>query len=329
MTIESQWIALEMEAANDKGSWRMRLARPMEGYHLFVAVQGGRRHLLLRVNRAAIPTRASWPDCTGLEILAVELECHTYLGVALREARFADVFAALAEDLSRRIETADTLDAASVFMSQLLRWQRFLAASARGLSEAARRGLWGELHFMLEVLVPVVGGGAAFGWMGPHAGHQDFRLEAAWVEVKTTLANLPQAVRVTSERQLDETHAPALFLHVLALDAVEGGETTLPALVRRVRSALSPWPQALEQFEDGLLAASYLDLHAPHYAGMAFVVRRQDMFRVGPGFPHIVENDLPLGVGDVSYSLSLAACHEFSVPMPEFVSGLQMAIPNM
>jgi hypothetical protein len=34
------------------------------------------------------------------------------------------------------------------------------------------------------------------------------------VEVKTTAAKQPQSVRITSERQLDDTGVGALFLHV-------------------------------------------------------------------------------------------------------------------
>jgi hypothetical protein len=322
MTLDAQWLALEEESVGDRNSWRLRLARPLDGYSLFVAVQGGRRHLLLRAARPIIPPRATWPDCAGLELLAVELEGIAYFGVALRETRFADVFAALAEDLARRIEAAPDSEAVAVFSGQLARWRRFLAATAEGLGEEARRGLWGELHVLLEILLPVFGRATAGGWTGPHAAHQDFQFPGAWIEVKTTLAKQPQAVRVTSERQLDDTHAPALFLHVLVLEAVETGSSTLPALIARVRSELNAWPNAREQFEDALLAARYLDLHASRYEGLGYAVRRQDTFRVGPGFPRIIEADLPTGVGDASYSLSLAACQSFSVPLAALISAL-------
>lgn len=326
-TIDAQWVALEAEAAGDRNSWRLRLARPLDGHSLFVAVQGGRRHLLLRTPRPSIPPRATWPDCAGLELLAVELEGHAYFGVALREARFADVFAALAEDLARRIEAAPAAEAVTVFAGQLARWRRFLAAAAEGLGEEARRGLWGELHTLLEVLLPALGGAAAGGWMGPHAAHQDFQFPGAWLEVKTTLAKQPQTVRITSERQLDDTHAPALFLHVLALEAVEGGPVTLPVLVGRVRTALAPWPHAREQFEEALLAARYLDLHASRYEALGYAVRSEATFRVGRGFPRIVEADLPSGVGDASYGLSLAACEGFSVPCAVLVCALLETTP--
>ncbi len=329
MSIEEQWKALEAEfQAGAIGLWRLRLARPIGGHPLFVAVGAGRRSLLLRASRSTIPARADWPDCAGLEVLALELDDHAYFGVALRENRFADVFAALAEDLARRIESSPPATAVQVFTGQLARWRSFLAASIGGLGEEAQRGLWGELHFLHAVLLPSLGGAAATGWKGPGAAHQDFQFPGAWIEVKTTLAKQPQAVRITSERQLDDTHAPALFLHVLMLEAVEGGAATLPALVAHMRTALDAWPAAREVFEDALLAARYLDLHAPRYAAIGYSVRKTDTFRVGPGFPRIVESALPPGVGDASYKLSLDACAGSSVPLPALVATLQSTPPT-
>lgn len=315
MTIDEQWQALETEAAGGDG-WRLQLARPIKGHPLFVAVEGARRVLLLRVPAAAIPPRHQWPACTGLEVLAVQLTGHAHLGVALREPRFGDVFSALAEDLARRVEQegGEPTEAVAVFIGQLTRWQRFLAASAAGLSAEAQRGLWGELHFLHTRLLPALGGAAIVGWKGPTGAHQDFQFPGAWIEVKTTLAKQPQTVRIASERQLDDTFAPALFLHVLMLETQEGGPATLPALVAQVRAALVAWPAAREPFEEALLAVGYLDRHAPRYAGIGYAVRQTDDFRVGPEFPRIVEADLPVGIGDASYQLSLAACSGFIRP---------------
>lgn len=310
MTIETQWTELEREARDhaDAG-WRLRLARPVGGHPLFVAVASGRRHLMLRTARADIPPRADWPDCAGLELLAIELEGHAYLGVALREPRFADVFAALAEDLANRLDAAPPIEAVSVFVGRLARWRRFLAAAGEGLGGEAQRGLWGELCTLLDAFVSALGGSAAVaGWRGPDAAHQDFQFPGAWVEVKTTLAKGPPTVRITSERQLDDTHAPALFLHVLTLETVEGGATTLPSLVARARSELAANAAARERLEEALLAARYLDHHAPRYASVGYAVRRTDTFRVGPGFPRLIERDLPTGLGDVAYTLALTAC---------------------
>jgi hypothetical protein len=332
MTIDSQWTALEAEFRGQAdNAWRLRLARPVGGHPLFAAVSGGRRALLLRVVASAIPPRSSWPECTGLDVLSVALDGHAYIGVMLKEPRFADVFAALAEDLARRIDAAEPgpVAAIGVFLGQLRRWQRFLASKAEALTPGEQRGLWGELHLLQNLLLPALGPSAAVaGWKGPEGAHQDFQYATAWIEVKTTLAKQPQSVRITSERQLDDTHAPALFLHVFALEAQTDGADTLPARVAALRAALGASSVARETFEDGLLAVGYRDFDAPRYASPGYAVRRANTFRVALGFPRIIEGPLPAGVGDVSYALDLAACAPFATTTDTLVGVLTQSLPS-
>ena len=324
MTIEEQWLALEQEQSPGD-VWRMQLARPLKGHPLFVAFDGKRRALLLRVTAVAIPQKNHWPVCKGLEILAILLGGHAYFGVSLREARFGDVFTALAEDLARRIaQVAGNTPAkdVGVMIGQLTRWQRFLAASNVGLGPEAQRGLFGELHFLNFQLLPKCGSLAVTAWKGPDGAHQDFQFPGVWVEVKTTLAKQPQSVRITSERQLDNTHGPSLFLHVLMLEIQEGGGLSLPVMVGKVRDALNSSLTALEIFEDSLLAAGYLDIHASRYLGIGYAIRKEEHFHVLEGFPRLIESDLPAGLGDTSYHLSLAACSAFAATPDAFANEL-------
>lgn len=321
MTIEEQWIALESEGPSD--GWRLQLARPIKDHPLFVAVSGTRRALLLRTPASAIPPRHRWPSCAGLELLGLQLNDQPYFGVALREPRFRDVFAALAEDLARRIEaTTSPSEAVATLLDQLTRWQKFLASLRAGLSAEEQRGLWGELHFLHGQLLPALGPSVVSAWKGPEGASQDFQLPSGCVEVKTTLANQPQVVRIANERQLDDTHRNPLFLHTLALEILEGDAATLPAAVQRLRVALAPHAIASEQFEDALLAVGYFDVHAPRYAGCGYAVREASNFFVRPGFPRLIEADLPIGIGDTSYGLSLAACAGYAVPSAELIAAL-------
>lgn len=315
MTIEEQWRALESE--KEAAGWRLQLARPLKGHPLFAAVEPGtgRRSLLLRVPESIVPPRRQWPACRGLELLALKLDGQAYFGVALKDARSADVFAALAEDLARRVVESETIvEAVRTLLGQLTRWQKFLTATSEGLSEEAQRGLWGELRFLHDPLLPIIGASKATGgWKGGERAHQDFQFEHGAVEVKTTLAKQPQSIRITSERQLDDTHWPVLFLHVLILEVHESGSSTLPNMVEAVRSALTGLIVERNRFEEVLLAAGYLDVHAARYTARSYEVRSVSTFQVHEGFPRIVEADLPVGVGDTSYVLNLAACQPFAL----------------
>jgi len=327
-TIEALWRALETDAAAGKTGtrgWLLRLARPDADCLLFVGLEltSRRRAVLLRLPSTSMPSRRLWPRCKGLDPLALEVEGKAHFGVALKEPRFADVFAALAEDLMRRVgEAATPREQANTFLGQLSRWQKFLSASQEGLTEEQQRGLWGELNFLRKHLLGAFGPAAVAGWKGGEKAHQDFQFPTGAVEVKTTLAKQPQVVRITSERQLDDSSYAVLFLQVTALDAREGGGETLPRLVALLRERLSGNATAQERFEDVLLAAGFLDAHAERYTERGYLVRKEKLFRVRRGFPRLVERDLPTGVGDTNYRLSVAACEKFSATASEMLAAL-------
>jgi hypothetical protein len=173
---------------------------------------------------------------------------------------------------------------------------------------------------------------AVAGWRAPQAAHQDFQFAAGAVEVKTTTAKQPQAVRVTSERQLDDAGIRALFLHVVVLDEREvepgaaGSGECLPGVIADLRSRLASEPSALELFDDRLLEAGYLDAAAPRYEGRRFTLRRELTFHVQRGFPRLVERDLPAGVGDVNYALSLAAGAPWTVTVAAMLALLAQPV---
>jgi hypothetical protein len=271
-----------------------------------------------------IPARRLWPTCKGLHFFTETVNAQPNCGVALKESRFADVFTALGEDLARRVaETSTAEEAIQTLFAQLLRWQRFLASSSEGLSEESQRGLWGELHCLRDWLLKSLGAETAVcGWKGPEHRQQDFQFVNGALEVKTTIAKQPQAVRITSERQLDDSKWGALFLHVLVLEVKDNGLTSLPSLIETVRVRLGAERVARELFEDALLAAGYLDAHASRYAGRGYEVRASHWFRVEGKFPRIVEADLQAGVGDTNYALALAACEGFKVRPSEALATL-------
>jgi hypothetical protein len=253
-----------------------------------------------------------------------------YWGVRLRDSTCAGVFTALAQDLDTRLAlTTGTEQAAAELFGRLKLWQQFLKAWQDGMGPEARRGLWGELHFLHAHLLPVLGAsGAVKGWKAGAAAHQDFQFPHAAAEIKTTAAKQPQSIRITSERQLDETGVGALFLHVVVVDErevpVAAGTPgqSLPALVGTLRVALGGDAPTLALFNDLLFHRGWLDEHAPRYESHRLTVRNELSYRVQAGFPRLIESNLPAGVGDVNFALVLAACGPFAVPLSEMLETL-------
>lgn len=333
-TIERLWREMEVEGGS---AWRLRLARKQGAHPLVVALEphNHSRVLLVPVTGVVLPPRREWPECRGLEWLTISLEATPYWGVRLRDATCSDVFTALAQDLDARLElTSSNEQAAAELFGRLKLWQQFLEAWREGMGLDARRGLWGELHFLHARLLSCLGPAVAIaGWKAGTAAHQDFQFSHAAVEIKTTAAKQPQSVRITSERQLDETGAGELFLHVVVVDEREvpmsevvSGQS-LPALVAALRTELVGEPSILALFNDLLFHRGWLDEHAPRYDSHRLTLREELTYRVQPGFPRLVEHDLPPGVGDVNFAIALAACEPFAVALHRMLETL-VATPD-
>lgn len=221
-----------------------------------------------------------------------------------------DIFTSLAQDVADHIApTADHKTAVEQLLARLKRWQQFLERSGPdGLGDEAQRGLFGELWFISHFLLPVLGGQSITAWTGPAMTAQDFQLPGLAIEVKTTTAKEHQKLLITGEKQLDSSAQLRVFILHLSLGAQQDTGMTLVEMVARVRTMLSASPLSLALFEDALLSAGYLDAHASRYVRPGYLEREHHFFEVTGGFPRIVGADLRAGVGDVGYSISVAAC---------------------
>lgn len=331
MTIEEIWQELEAEPKSNL-AWTSRFARAEPGYPLLVAFEPvtRTRALLIPTTKSALPPRRDWPECEGLELISVSFSTHLHLGIRLRDPQCADVFSALAEDVSPRIADADgPHSAGKELLARLRRWQQFLSIAKNGLSIEAQRGLWGELHALSSHLIPAIPATEAIiGWKASSAAHQDFQFNSLAIEIKTTTAKQPQSIRITSERQLDEIGAGQLYLHVIIVDEREVASDTnaagrsLSGIITEIRTAIKGDAAALREFNERLLDAGWLDCKASRYEGRRWTARREISYRVSEGFPRLTERDLRVGIGDVSYALNLAACEPFVVPTSDIISAL-------
>ncbi|MEQ1678566.1 MAG: PD-(D/E)XK motif protein, partial [Chitinophagaceae bacterium] len=76
-------------------------------------------------------------------------------------------------------------------------------------------------------------------WTGPSKAIQDFQFGRWALEVKTTSGKNHQKIYVSSERQLDDSLIPAIFLYHLSLDIRNGNGETLNALIDSIYDLLS------------------------------------------------------------------------------------------
>jgi hypothetical protein len=173
--------------------------------------------------------------------------------------------------------------------------------------------VWGELFILRTALQPRWGDAVLEAWTAADPDEKDFRQGSIAVEVKATQAGRPQSVRINGEHQLEPPAGDgSLLLVVVETDAHEGGTgETLPEAVESARSLFSG--TAALKIDDRLVQRGYRDADEPAYRSTHYAARSVRWHEVAPGFPRLTAADLPFGVGDVNYLVSVDACAHWSV----------------
>ena len=322
MTTSDRWNELALAGGTESGITRLRVA-PDSTHDLFIGViqPNARRVFWYEVPSGAITDDYRLPHLRSIRVTvtpALDGRGVTRVQLELEQNDLSDVFNAMVNDLASAVALTRDNEAGLLALSQRAeRWRRLLETQGGGgMSAADRRGLAGEL-IVLNRLLDMQGdvAGTVAMWTGPYGKHQDFQAGSGAIEVKTTVTKQPQSLIVTSERELDRTGVPHLFLLHVSLDERRGGSgLSLNDLVVALRSRLAEDALALPTFEEGLVNYGYLPDQAALYETTRYTVRELNAFEVVDGFPCITERDVPTGVGDVEYRVQLSAMVPFAVP---------------
>ena len=155
-------------------------------------------------------------------------------------------------------------------------------------------------------------------WTGSKRTNQDYEFGEISIEVKSTAAVDATVVNITNIRQLDATGLKLLLLNRVLLDARQGNENTLPALIEYLRGAIAECsPEDLLSFEEKLLQAKYRNKDAEHYRNRSYTERSLEFYEVRDGFPRLLESDLPSGITKATYEITLEYCKPFELPVEE------------
>jgi hypothetical protein len=328
MKIEDVWNLLEQDGKDIVSGYLTRRILPDVNYDVYIAIEkpSNTRILMLRFSSTFIDRKTAYPTSSSFTVNRVALpqdgEEYETLQLVLTNARYKDIFTTLVQDIVDYLAfIADGQAAISAFINRLKRWQTFLEKhNPEGLSETAQQGLYGELWFLRQLVIPHLELLKRIRcWTGPKGTQQDFQFSCCAVEVKTTSAKQHQKLAIASERQLDDTGPGTILLLHLSLDVRQGRGETLPEMVASVRSLIAGDAITRDDLENLLFEIGYLDIHATRYENIGYTIREHNYFKVSVNFPKIIESDLRNVVGDVRYTISVAECKNFSIPESEVI----------
>jgi len=233
----------------------------------------------------------------------------------LVRTEYDELFGRLCQDLVDATRTAPRHGGAEALLRRLGRWRRLLEVGQRAtLSDAALRGLVGELWFLDAIAIPRRGVDAAVnGWVGPLDAPQDFSLGGDVIEIKTCMPGTQQ-VTISSLQQLDAGAAP-LYLVVLWLapaDSTTDQAFTPAQLVASLRGAVEMSASAATEFSFRLAESGYTD--SDEYDRVWYRVTHVAHFRIQEGFPRLTRIEVPPGLLEATYTINLALCGPYECP---------------
>jgi Putative PD-(D/E)XK family member, (DUF4420) len=313
-----------------ESTWALLERRPSTGSRLTVLVacpqltndvllgvdSGKRRSVLLRIP-AGEPSALSERSSRGIAANTVEMldeagQSGVFVEIACLESQGHAALSTLAVELAEAVNAGASIGRIRLVQNLLAKWRRFWSGASLGtLSTEQQLGLFGELWFLKEWLIPAVGATRALGaWRGPTGSRNDFEAEAVAIEVKTT-ARVDAAHVINGLEQLLEPPGGSLFLFALSVRDEASGNATLAGAVEQLRGLLHTDHLALSRLDVLLDSAGYDDRFAAEYARRVFRIRSEALYKVDSHFPRLVPmsivGGLPAGVATVSYDLRLEA----------------------
>ena len=329
------WIDLDASAINKTGAGTVKRLVGLDAIcPMFIGVRapGMLRTFILELPRDSAPLPEIIPASRGLyftvQITGDEiLPDHASLILSSSAVGYNEIFASIAEDLYSKLHAlTKKREVIAGFLSRVRLWQAFFEKQGDdGLSEEAQRGLYGELRFLKDHAFASAHNleTAVLSWTGPRSRQHDFQFGHAAVEIKTSASKQHQKLQIASEQQLDETTVGKLYLYYLSVALIESGSDNLPSLVDDIRASLSLHTGALSEFNNLLIEAGYIDSQRSKYDSTGYSTRESAVFLVEKDFPRIRENEIRAGVGDVKYSISVAQCRNYEIPVSELAVSIK------
>jgi len=319
MHLKEIWKTLEDEFAGEKGYTGVKRRRilPESDLDVYLAMDGVHfsRYFLLVLENTANEANFKTIELRGLRVYRGRLvagDAEEAIIIQLKDIRYAELFDHLLTDLADHLQTKSNLDdAISLLLARVESWRSMTAAADRGmLTISEQTGLFGELWFMKYIQQQGLNN-IVSAWHGPLGAVHDFQWGFGAVEIKATITENPQTIRISSESQLDTSGIPQLFLWHLTLSEHKSGDLTLPELIESIADNLSP-PE-LEIFNQRLTKTGYSDLHRDVYLERRYILRNTSIFEVRGDFPRMTVAELRRGISNVAYDIQLQSCSDFLV----------------
>ncbi len=293
------------------------ISEDISSCHRFMWGLQAKKHysLLYLLNSEA--TESSGIEIPSLQVIEifVTTTAPCYLVISLLDSSLIDIFYDFCKDL---IDTTILLstreEGLTCLINRCWRWHSLLIKQRSPvLSEAEQQGLYAELSYLFDYLVPRYGMARSLPlWHGPFGANHDFSSNQLDIEVKSSNSTGTPRIKISSEFQLERPHGKPLFLvfYILSSDKLLGDSVrTLAEKVSNVITTDSPALYGL--FQSLLDNAGFSWAH--EYEDFRWSIHSVNIYAITDGFPVISRANLDPAIYNVSYELRPSDLNSFIV----------------
>tara|TARA_X000000950_G_scaffold262538_1_gene333913 strand:- start:3847 stop:4821 length:975 start_codon:yes stop_codon:yes gene_type:complete len=199
----------------------------------------------------------------------------------------------------------------SEILSRLGSWSEFLKPSRKGLREIELIGLWGELYilnqYFLSGFSPAEG--ISF-WVGPEGSKQDFTFNDKALEIKTTLSENSDRIKISSIEQLEKSTEKLFLLHVFLNKTDDQNSWSIEKLYSDINKKVDSDLLAKNNFNNKV--SKLYGRATPEQLNLRFNFLDINIYNVEDGFPGIIASSgLHPAIVKASYQLDPSQLTEF------------------
>lgn len=230
----------------------------------------------------------------------------------LKNDDLLSVFCCFGEDIISCIDNEPVENIAAIKLrGRYKTWLALFKKPRSALSEEKAKGLFGELYFLKNTLLPFFGEIQTInGWSGPDKYSKDFAIDKTWFEVKTISPSSP-VVKISSLQQLSaKTDGYLIVIRVEEMaSAFSDTDNSINSLIQSIVSAISA-PDIKDAFLTKVSEYGY-DF-ADEFGDKKYAVKSQEKYLVDKSFPILRENDVTSNaINNISYELILKLIHKW------------------
>ena len=257
----------------------------------------------------------------GVQLFTNEIQDEIHLNILLLDVDLKEEFFLFVQNIVNELEkTLTEQEAVKTLFNVISRWKRLFNRIYMGmLTKEQQKGLLGELLYIDFLLSNDVSSNKVIrSWFGIEFEDKDFVFENCAMEIKFSSNKVPY-LNISSERQLDITVVPFMYLVLYPCNEVQKGDFSLNSVIERIREKLQCSGEDLILFNEKLIEYGYLDDDKIHYEKQ-YALLKTYSYSVTSTFPRIVKDSIPIGIYNTNYKIEISAVEDFRISLIETIA---------